>query len=392
MKVLAIAPYISSVYGGPGKVALELVNTLAKFDLDIDLVTTNANYAGVETNCWSGRDNYRIRYFNCWHEDDFIISTGMIVWLFKNISNYDLVHTNTLFSPLISCVHWICQLFNIPYVVTPHGMLEPWALSYKTSKKKVYFNLIEKRALKKASAIHTLVASEAANIKSLGVDSQIKIIPNGIHLQDFNCWGDRDIFYEKYPYTKDKRLILFLGRIDPKKGLDLLALAFGKVRQKFPNTHLIVAGPDNINYLPEVKSFFRQENCLEAVTFTGMLTGELKKSALAAADLYVAPSYSEGFSMSVLEGMASGLPCVITTGCNFPEADRANAACVVDINSDAIASALIDCLENPQQAQLMGDRARQYILQNYTWDIVAQKLIRVYQELTEDKIASLNYI
>ncbi|HZG39907.1 MAG TPA: glycosyltransferase, partial [Nodosilinea sp.] len=118
--------------------------------------------------------------------------------------------------------------------------------------------------------------------------------------------------------------------------------------------------------------------CPDAVTFTGMLTGELKYSALAAVNLYVAPSYSEGFSMSVLEAMASSLPCVITTGCNFPEAARANAAKVVNIQAEAIAKALIECLSDPLAAKAMGDRARQLVLNNYTWDRVAAQLINVY--------------
>ncbi|HZG39964.1 MAG TPA: glycosyltransferase, partial [Nodosilinea sp.] len=128
--------------------------------------------------------------------------------------------------------------------------------------------------------------------------------------------------------------------------------------------------------------------CPDAVTFTGMLTGELKYSALAAVNLYVAPSYSEGFSMSVLEAMASGLPCVITTGCNFPDAARANAAKVVDIQADAIAKALIECLSDPLAAKTMGDRARHLVLNHYTWDRVAAQLIEVYTAILEKKSAN----
>ncbi len=167
----------------------------------------------------------------------------------------------------------------------------------------------------------------------------------------------------------------------PKKGLDLLAPAFAKVHNKFPQTHLIVAGPDSIGFLPTVKDYFKQAGCLDAVTFTGMVKGSLKYAALAAASFYVSPSYSEGFSMSVLEGMASGLPCVITTGCNFPEAAAAKAAYVVDIDADAIADALIECLSNSQQSKEIGDRAREFIFQNYTWEQAAKKLSQVYEDI-----------
>jgi glycosyltransferase involved in cell wall biosynthesis len=147
--------------------------------------------------------------------------------------------------------------------------------------------------------------------------------------------------------------------------------------------NLIVAGPDSIGFLPTAKSYFQKAGCLKAVTFTGMLTGELKLAALAAANIYVSPSYSEGFSMSVLEGMATGLPCVITTGCNFPEAGMANAAKIVDINADNIADGLIQLLQDTDEAKKMGDRARQFILDNYTWDQIASKMIYVYKSIIQ---------
>jgi glycosyltransferase involved in cell wall biosynthesis len=116
-----------------------------------------------------------------------------------------------------------------------------------------------------------------------------------------------------------------------------------------------------------------------------MLTGSLKYAALAAASLYVAPSYSEGFSVSVLEGMAAKLPCIITTGCNFPEAAAAGAAHVVDIDADKISNALIECLQNPLQAKEMGARACQLVLDKYTWKQIAVQMQQVYTEILQRK-------
>ncbi|MGB3757885.1 MAG: glycosyltransferase [Rivularia sp. (in: cyanobacteria)] len=383
MKTLIVTPYLGSTYGGTSKVVTEIVQGLASLVIDVDLITTNANgleNLDVPLNTWITQKDYRIKYFPCWHRNDFIISPSLTNWLFKNIINYNIVHTHTIFSPLISLAHWACQYHKIPYIMTPHGMLDPWALSYKARKKLFYYNLLEKPALRQANAIQVLASSEAEQLKSLGFQNSI-VVPNGIHQEQFETLAEPELFYQKFPETRNKSLILFLGRIDPKKGLDLLAPAFAKVQNKFPQTHLIVAGPDSISFLPTVENYFKQAGCLDAVTFTGMLKGSLKHAALAAANLYVAPSYSEGFSMSVLEGMASGLPCVITTGCNFPEAAAAQAAYVVDINADAIADALIECLSNPQQSKQIGDRARQFIFQNYTWEQAAKKLSQVYEDI-----------
>jgi glycosyltransferase involved in cell wall biosynthesis len=380
-----VTPYLGTTYGGTSKIVTELVQGLGSLGTSVDLVTTNAN--GVEKLAvpikdWMPKKGYRVQYFPCWHRNDFIVSLSLIRWLFNHVGEYDLVHTNTVFAPLILLTHWICKLRRIPYIMTPHGMLEPWALSYKAWKKRLYYTLFEKSALQQASAIQGTATCEAKNINYLGFNQTI-FVSNGIHRQEFEKLPDPEIFYQQYPTTINKTLILFLGRIDPKKGLDLLAPAFAKVHQKFPHTHLVVAGPDSVGYLATAQRYFAQAGILESVTFTGMLKGSLKQAALMSASLYVSPSYSEGFSMSVLEGLASGVPCVITTSCNFPEAAAARAAYVVNINADAIADALIQCLSNPEQAQAMGDRARQFIFENYTWEQSAKRLMQAYKAIID---------
>lgn len=388
MKILMFTPYLGSVYGGTSKVVTELSQGLAKLGVTVDIITTNANASGkldVTLHTWLKQSSYKVQYFNCWHQDDSIFSFSIINWLLQHINEYDLVHTNTVFCPLSLLITWISRLHKIPYIMTPHGMLEPWALSYKAWKKRFYYTMLEKPALQQASAIHVLANSEADHLNNLSFQHTI-VIPNGIHCQEFETLPDPEFFYQQFPATLNKTIILFLGRIDPKKGLDLLAPAFAKAHHQFPHTHLVVAGPDSIGFLPTARSYFEQAGCLDAVTFTGMLTGSLKYAALATASLYVAPSYSEGFSMSVLEGMASELPCIITTGCNFPEAAVAKAAHIVNIDTDQIANALIKCLSNPQEAKAMGDRAREFIFQNYTWEQAAKKLIQVYTAIIEGQL------
>ncbi len=388
MRILIVIPALGNVYGGPSKSVVELAATIGKIGISVDIVTTNANGSNVlDVNLftWIQEKNYRIQYFSYCDFLDYKISWSLTRWLFQNVSDYDLVHTNAIFSYPVLPAYWACKNYNIPYIATPHGMLEPWALAYKSGKKKLYFNFLEKPGLEKASAIQMLASSEAERIKALNLKSPLVIVPNGIHKKDFESLPSPDIFYQKFPETRNKTLIIFLGRIDPKKGLDLLAPAFAKAHREFPDTHLIVAGPDNTGFLPAAENYFIEAGCKNAVTFTGMLTGEMKYAALAAANIYVAPSYSEGFSMSVLEGMAAGLPCVITTGCNFPEAGMANAASIVDIDVEQIADALIQLLQDYQAAKKMGDRARQFILENYTWDSIASKMVSVYQDIINDR-------
>lgn len=388
MKILIVIPALGSIYGGPSKIALELADALSQQSVQVDIVATNANgntNLDVPIKTWVPTQAYRIQYFSHWGLGDYKISGSLTQWLFQHIKDYDIVHTIALFSYPIAITHWLCQRHNIPYIMNPQGMLEPWALAYKLWKKCLFYALFEKIALQNASALHMLSAAEAQCIKTLHIQTPTVIVANGLHRSDYTNLPNPVLFHQVFPGLEHKNIILFLGRIDPKKGLDLLAPAFAKVLDHFPTAHLVIAGPDNIGFLPTVQSYFEKAQCFHAVTFTGMLTGDLKKAALAAAQVYVAPSYSEGFSISVLEGMASGLPCIITTGCNFPEAATAQAAYVVDINSESIAHALIQCLANPQAAQEMGQQARQLIFSDYTWDSIAKKMIRVYEAILNDR-------
>jgi glycosyltransferase involved in cell wall biosynthesis len=397
MKVLFVIPALGPVYGGPSKCVVELAQAVGSQGISVDIVTTNANGfedLNVPLQTWVDQEKYRVQYFPYWKGGSdniklaltrWPISPALTWWLFQHVAQYDVVHTNTIFSYPVLVAHWACQAHQVPYIMTPHGMLEPWALAHKSSKKRLYFPLFERPAFDRAHAIQSLTSIEVEHIKKLNIDTPSYVVPNGIHRQDFIAPADPELFYQAFPETRGKTLILFLARIDPLKGLDLLAAAFEKVQVQFPDTHLIVAGSDNVNFLPTAKSYFTESGCIDAVTFTGMLKGSVKYAALAAASIYTSPSYIEGFSMSVLEGMASGLPCVITSACNFPEAAAAQAAYVVETNADEIANALMKCLSNPQQARAMGDRARQLIFEQYTWDRVVIKMIEVYNCVIDKK-------
>lgn len=391
MKILFLISAIGAVYGGTSKVVLELAEVMGKQGIDINIVTTNANGETVlEVPLYTlvKQDHYRIIYFPCIQWGDYKYSRTLANWLFKHISEYDLVHTHAIFSLPNWSAYQACKSNNIPYIITPHGMLEPWALSYKAWKKKIYFSWIEKPALQDACTLHLISSIEKQHIHALGLKTPTIVLPNGLHPEEFIDLPDPELFYQSYPHTRNKLLLLFLGRIDPKKGLDLLANAFGKLHVHFPETHLIVAGPDNVGFLKTAQQYFIDAGCFQAVTFTGMLEGQLKLSALAAADLYVAPSYSEGFSMSILEGMAAGLPCVITTGCNFPEAGAANVAKVININADDFTIALFELVKDLKSAQAMGDRARQFVLENYTWESIGKKMINAYENILSHRSTS----
>ncbi|NJL62224.1 MAG: glycosyltransferase [Methylacidiphilales bacterium] len=383
MKILHVVPGIEAATGGPGRIAASLCNSITQMGFEVDIATTKdplQRYELIDTD--AGKSN--LLFFERWQHETYAFSRPLKNWLTTNIKNYDVVHIHSVFNYPTYIAAELAIKNKVPYVIAPHGMLEPWAFAYRAWKKRFFYDFAVKKALKNAQAIHATSSPETNNIKSLGVHRNLVFIPNGVKSEEFDSLPSREIFYQQFPQLRDKKLIVFLARIDPKKGLDLLASAFTRVKQLFPNSHLVIIGStttSNTQYLDSVKQYFARANCLDNITFTGMLTGEIKLSALAAASIYVSPSYSEGFSVSVLEGMAAGLPCVITTGCNFPEAENAQAVRVVNINADDIANGLIWCLQHPEEAKKLGDRGRKFILDNYTWHRLAEKMGKVYSQL-----------
>ena len=384
MKILNVIPYFSPIYGGPPELVRHLSEAEAALGATVDVVTTDADgdrTLPVPLQTWQPAAGYRVQYFPRQWLRQYTISLPLSRWLQTHIAHYDVVHLQNAFAYPSWPVYRACQRTGVPLIRTPNGMLEPQAFAQKSLKKRLFFEAVERPIFAATSLIQALTQREADGLRALGLTAPIEMIPNGVDPAILEPTANIALFLQQFPQLRGKSLILYLGRIDPLKGLDLLAEAFGTVHQQFPQAHLLIVGADLIHYRPTVEAILAATNCQDAVTFTGLLTGELKRAALAAADLYVSPSRSEGFSLSVLEGMGAGLPCVITTGCHFPEAAQAEAVLEVAVEAGAIAQALIRCLQNPEWAWQMGDRAYALILQNYTWGAIASQLLQHCERL-----------
>jgi glycosyltransferase involved in cell wall biosynthesis len=384
MKILHVVPGIEKIAGGTGRVAISMCSALARLGIDVNLVTTQDPLRQYELVDLQNLENVTF-FFDRWKREYFAFSLSLKKWLHKNIKQYDLIHIHGVFNypSYLAAIYAIRS--KIPYIITSHGMLEKWALSNKAWTKYVAYRLLVKHQLERASAIHAISTSEQEELRNLKINNNIFCIYNGVNLTKFEECTSTDLFYQSFKsIDKNKTIILFLSRIDRKKGLDLLADAFREVYKNFPNTHLVIAGdttPDNQSFMKIAQNYFADLIALGAVTFTGFLSGEMKYTALAAASLYILPSYSEGFSVSVLEAMAAGLPCVITTGCNFSEALDYSAASIVEPNANLIAKELMYFLEFPQQAKVMGYRAKRLVFKRYNWQLLTEKLLSIYQSI-----------
>jgi glycosyltransferase involved in cell wall biosynthesis len=267
---------------------------------------------------------------------------------------------------------------RIPYLITAHGMAEPWALRHKRWKKYLYMTFIESKNLQHAACLHALSRPEIGHLRNLAPWTPICFVPNGVHLGFFENLPARRVLEQIYPEITGKFVLLFFGRVHLKKGLDLLAEAFSQVAPDQPALHLLIAGKDD----GALTAFLDRAEALglsRRVTYVGHVSGEQARSVWAAADAFVLPSYSEGFSMAILEALACSLPCLITTACHFPELASAQGAIVVEPVADCVTRGLRDLLDrSPQERRQLGRNGRNLVQGSYTWDQQAQRLAAVY--------------
>jgi glycosyltransferase involved in cell wall biosynthesis len=264
-----------------------------------------------------------------------------------------------------------------PYVISAHGMLEQWALRNKRVKKALYAALVEIRAMKGAACLRALSADEVDDYRRLGLTNPIALVPGAIDPMRSNP----DLLFTAYPHLKDKRIVLFLGRLHPKKGLHLLVRAWGcAVRSE--DLHLVIAGPDSEGTQARLQLLADELKLRSSITFTGMLSGEQKWSALAAASLFVLPSYSEGFSVAVLEALATGIPVVVTTSCHIPEVAVQGAGWVVKPALGPLRKALEEFLSlSRHEAAAMGKNGVELILTRFHSAVVGKQMAQVYDWL-----------
>ncbi|MFM7130024.1 MAG: glycosyltransferase [bacterium] len=269
---------------------------------------------------------------------------------------------------------------GVPYVVAAHGMAEPWALRQKALKKKIYMALVEKPALRKAACLHALTRPEVQFLKQIAPETPVAWIPNGVNLKPLENLPERAEVEAVYPQIRGKFTLLFLSRLHVKKGLDMLAEALAQVWGPRDDWHLLLAGTED----GAGQAFVNQMNDLglsKNLTVTGHVSGEKARMMWAAADTFILPSRSEGFSMAVLEALAARVPAIITTACHFPELAQAAAGMVCEPDVKSIGEAL-HVMKNEfseEDRRQIAECGRELVEEQYTWASQAQRLMQVYR-------------
>jgi glycosyltransferase involved in cell wall biosynthesis len=281
---------------------------------------------------------------------------------------------------------------NIPIVYSTRGtfMKEAYKMmKLKKIKKDFYMNIIGKKILKKAKRIHLLTQEEKEHFLEFypEFENKIRIIPNGLDLSQFEIDLNKSGLIKKYPYLKDKKIVLFLSRINWKKGLDVLIPAFAKLYKEDKSFHLLIAGKDDGDgYEKKVKQWVSDYGLLDAVTFTGLLTGKDKLMAFYGSDLFVLPSYSENFGVAVVEAMACGIPIVVSDKVGISrEIKQYDAGTIVKTNVYDVYNGIKNVFQNLDKAKEMALNAEKMVHNLYDINKVADEMIKMYEEAIDSR-------
>lgn len=409
MRLLHISPsyYPSFRFGGPIQSVHLLNKALVKKGVQVDILTTDAGLsqeqrikikekskeilhsAQGDKEGWvdpSILDNsniaetsgVRVKYLSFIGYEHYNFSLQMVKETWKLMDDYDLVHITAVWNFPVLAGALISLTKKKPYIISPRGTLYKETIELKsTSFKKLYFNLFAKHYLNKASAIHFTTEDEKEKVTSyLKLKAPFFVIPNGIDLNR--------IKQSAVPKSNliGKKYLLILGRIDKKKGFDLLIPAFANIAAKINDIKLVIAGNTDTPYYHSIIHFIQKYDISDRVIFAGEVTGDDKWSLYKNALMFVLPSYSENFGMSVVEAMACGCPVVISDKVGiYKEVKQNEAGIIVNTTIESVAEGILKLLNDENLRRKITSSGKAMVAKYYDIDKVADAMIEVYERI-----------
>jgi glycosyltransferase involved in cell wall biosynthesis len=383
MKILQIVPSVSLVYGGPSQMVLGLSSALVRVGAEVTLITTDANGDNgqdpldVPLENPIAQDGYELIYFRCAPFRRYKFSTKLLMWLAKHAHEYDVAHIHALFSPISSMAATVARQQGLPYVLRPLGTLDPADLRKKARLKQIYANALEKPNLANAAAVHFTTQQEATVSERFGVETNDWVFPLGVVLPESTGVSPRVAL----GIAPDRPVILFMSRIDPKKGFDLLIPALEKLIESGAEFDFVLAGgnPQDPDYEQSIRDRIQNSLLGGRSHLVGFVSGGAKTAWLEAADVFVLPSYYENFGIAVAEAMTVATPVVISDQVHiWDEIQAANAGWVCECNVASLAASLAASLQDAAERQQRGQNAQQHALIHYSWDAIAQQMMQAY--------------
>jgi glycosyltransferase involved in cell wall biosynthesis len=401
MRILQVVATLAPRQGGPSIACPELSRELAQQGHEVSIYASDVDGLGkldVPLDRPVIDSGVEIHYFRGISEPSrYMFSLDMWRALRDRVATFDAVHIYSVYGFSSSAAAYWCRQRHVPHLVHPHGSLDPFLRRRHRPRKWIHEKLLAERDYRGATGVlfnsveEMRLASDWAGLKtSAGRAAPLRfVVPVGLDARWFQepdkAAGGR--LRKKFPQFDGKRLIVYFGRINFKKGLDILARAFAQVARDRDDVHLVLAGPDTEGYGDKVREWLSEGGVLNKATFTGLLENELRFAALQGADVFALPSYTENFGQVVAEAMASFVPVVISDQVNiWPEVKQAGAGIVVPCDATATANALRELLADPERGKIMGRNGRKWVAEHLPWSVVAKQMADAYQEIARTSL------
>ncbi|WP_422126843.1 glycosyltransferase [Thioalkalivibrio sulfidiphilus] len=391
LRILHVISTLSPASGGPTQVLRELARAQASAGHRVSICTTDRDNP-VQKRLPDSyfqeilSEHVELKAFRVEYAP-LLVSLSMAQWLRHNLRAFDIVHIHGLYRFPPTYAAWQARRLGVPYVIRAHGALDPYlharSSSGKLRLKGMYERWFDLPNLHAADAIHYTAEEERVRASILGLRARSFIVPNGLDWARFREPPVRGTLRVRWGLG-EAPLVLFLGRLHFKKGLDLLIPAFDALHRSLPEVRLVIAGPENDDYGQQVRSWVQERGLQEAVHFVGPLEGADVVQAYVDADVFALPSYTENFGMTVAEAMACALPVVISDQVNIhAEVSGADAGLVTRCDANEVAAALEALLRNSERRRAMGQAGRRLVQERYSWPSIVEMLTAEYQNIID---------
>jgi len=397
MRILYVTPAYKPAYrmGGPIASVSAAAEHLAARGHAVDVVTTNANL-DEDIDVPLGQpvvvDGVTVRYYGRseplrkWlpfvpylsRSMGYTYAAGMREALEELVPRHDVVHTHMPFVYPTYAASRAALRHGKPLLYHQRGVYLPTHLSRRRGKKEIYIALFEKPIMRRAAALVALTEAERSAFRALAPETPCEVIPNGVDVPLPDA-GAAARVEARHGIPRDATVVLFLARLHPWKGLDELAGAFAAVEREIPDLYLVLAGVDECDAERRWRPIAERDGFAERLLFTGAISGSVKSDLLHRADLFSLPSQGEGLSMSVLEALAHSTAVMVSPECNFPDPEREGAGLTVPKEPAAMADALRRLAGDRDALRRMGAAGRQLAIRRYSWDVVTDRLIDLYE-------------
>jgi glycosyltransferase involved in cell wall biosynthesis len=324
-----------------------------------------------------------VRLFPALPPGRLVFSPAMFVQLKRAARDFDVVHIHSLFLFPQFAAWRAARRARVPYIVSPRGALDPWLRRRNATVKAIADAAWQRRFLEQAALLHLTSGEEARQAAGVAPRVPRAVVPNGVRWSEYERLPSADAFRHAYLHGNDAPIVLFMGRISAKKGIDLLVRAFAAVRREFGDAWLVIAGPDDERLTRSLRALALHEGVADRVVFTGMLRGDAKLAALAAADVWALPSRGENFGNAVVEAMAASRAVLVSAEVNIAmDIALASAGVVAERSVDAFAEGITMLLRDGSARTALGVAARAFA-QRYDWARVAPQLAAMYESVVE---------